>query len=70
MSKMSKLSITPIDPKQETGPMGYCPYMNITAQTGSYKTLTEGLIAPEKRKENRIRKSNRSFIKNVYWNLV
>jgi hypothetical protein len=52
MSKMSKLSITPIDPKQETGPMGYCPYMNITAQTGSYKTLTEGLIAPEKRLNN------------------
>ena len=49
---MSKLSITPINPNQETGPMGYCPYMDITSKHGSYKTLTDGLIAPEKRMNN------------------
>ena len=49
---MSKLSITPINPKQETGPMGYCPYMEISTKIGSYVTLTEGLIAPEKRSMN------------------
>lgn len=49
---MSKLSITPIDPKHETGPMGYCPYMDIHSTSGSYVTLTEGLVAPEKRSMN------------------
>uniref|UniRef100_A0A6C0EXZ5 Uncharacterized protein n=1 Tax=viral metagenome TaxID=1070528 RepID=A0A6C0EXZ5_9ZZZZ len=49
---MSKLSITPIDPKHETGPMGYCPYMDIHSTSGSYSTLTEGLVAPEKRSMN------------------
>ena len=47
---MPKLSITPINPSQETVPVGYCPYMDIKATNGSsYKTLTDGLIAPEKR---------------------
>ena len=46
---MPKLSITPIDPSQETGPMGYCPYMNIKFNNESYKTLTDGLVSPEKR---------------------
>jgi hypothetical protein len=47
---MSKLSITPIDPANVLPALGYCPYMEINApQGGSYKTLTEGLIAPERR---------------------
>ena len=49
---MNKLSITPINPQQETGPMGYCPYMDIKAAHGSYKTLTDSLIAPEKQSLN------------------
>ena len=49
---MAKLSITPYNPSQETGPMGYCPYMEIKGPHGSYKTLTDGLIAPEKRSMN------------------
>jgi len=49
---MSKLNITPIDPKQDSGPMGYCPYMDIKSPNGSYKTLTDGLVAPEKRSMN------------------
>jgi len=32
--------------------MGYCPYMDITSKTGTYDTLTEGLIKPEKRSIN------------------
>jgi len=49
---MNKLSITPINPEQETGPLGYCPYMDIKAAHGSYKTLTDSLIAPEKQSLN------------------
>jgi hypothetical protein len=45
---MSKLSVTPIDPTYEIPLMGYCPYMEISAPHGSYKTLTEGLVAPER----------------------
>jgi hypothetical protein len=50
---MSKLSITPINPADNSTPLGYCPYMEINAPLGgSYKTLTEGLVAPEKRSNN------------------
>ena len=50
---MSKLSITPIDPTYTLPVLGYCPYMEINAPTGgSYKTLTEGLIPPERRSAN------------------
>lgn len=50
---MSKLSITPINPTDNSMPLGYCPYMEINApHGGSYKTLTEGLVAPEKRSNN------------------
>jgi len=50
---MSKLSITPINPKDNALPMGYCPYMEINAPYGgSYATLTEGLIAAERRSAN------------------
>ena len=41
-----------ITPKQDTGYMGYCQYMDISSKHGSYKTLTDGLIAPEKRMNN------------------
>ena len=45
---MSKLSVTPINPSFTLSPLGYCPYMEINApHGGSYKTLTEGLVAPE-----------------------
>lgn len=48
---MSKLSITAIKQDDTYLNMGYCPYMEINsaASGGSYKTLTEGLIVPEKR---------------------
>jgi hypothetical protein len=51
---MSKLNITPIDPSSPVFPnLGYCPYMEINApRGGSYKTITEGLIAPEKQSMN------------------
>jgi len=52
MSKTSMLNITSLNPEQDTGPMGYCPYMDIKSKHGSYQTLTEGLIAPEKRMNN------------------
>ena len=49
LSEMSKLSITPINPNYNIQPLGYCPYMEINAPNGgSYKTLTEGLVAPER----------------------
>ena len=48
---MSKLSITAIKQDESYLNMGYCPFMEInnSASGGSYKTLTEGLVAPEKR---------------------
>ena len=46
---MSKLSITAIKQDNSYLNMGYCPYMEINTVGGSYKTLTEGLISPEKR---------------------
>jgi hypothetical protein len=50
---MSKLSVTPINPKDNAIPMGYCPYMEINApHGGSYATLTEGLVAAERRSAN------------------
>ena len=49
---MSKVSQVPFNFKGVIEPMGYCPYMDITAPHGSYKTLTEGLIVPEKRMLN------------------
>jgi hypothetical protein len=49
---MSKLSITPIDPTHVLPALGYCPYMEINSPQGSYKTLTEGLIAPERQANN------------------
>ena len=51
-SNMAKLNITPINPNDNTSPLGYCPYMEIKAPHGSYKTLTDGLVAPEKRSMN------------------
>ena len=45
-------NMTRFTPKQDTGYMGYCQYMDISAQHGSYKTLTEGLVEPEKRMNN------------------
>jgi len=42
-------NFTPFTPKQNTGYMGYCQYMDISCQNGSYKTLTDGLIEPERR---------------------
>ncbi len=41
-----------VTPKLDTGYMGYCQYMDITSKHGSYKTLTDGLIEPEKRMNN------------------
>ena len=50
---MSKLNISPLNPNDKSISLGYCPYMDITApHGGSYKTLTDGLIAPEKRSTN------------------
>jgi len=41
-----------ITPKQDTGYMGYCQYMDITSKQGTYKTLTDGIVEPEKRMNN------------------
>ena len=50
---MVKLSITPLNPNDNTMSLGYCPYMNITAPFGgSYKIITDGLVAPEQRSLN------------------
>jgi hypothetical protein len=50
---MSKLNITPINPTDNSISLGYCPYMDINAPYGgSYKTLTEGIVPPEKRSNN------------------
>jgi hypothetical protein len=50
---MSKLSITPLNPNDNNFSLGYCPYMELNApHGGSYKTLTDGLIPPEKRSNN------------------
>jgi hypothetical protein len=49
---MAKLSITPIDTANPLPALGYCPYMEINAPQGSYKTLTDGLVAPEKQSFN------------------
>jgi hypothetical protein len=50
---MSKLTITPINPNDNTVSVGYCPYMEINAPNGgSYETLTLGLVAAEKRGPN------------------
>ena len=46
---MSKLNITSINQDNSYLNMGYCPHMEINSPSGSYKTLTEGLVAPEKR---------------------
>ena len=46
---MSKLNFASFKDNNYNINMGYCPYMDISAQKGSYKTLTEGLIMPEKR---------------------
>ena len=46
---MSKLNMTSFKKDESYLNMGYCPYMEIKTVGGSYKTLTEGLIAPEKR---------------------
>ena len=52
--EMSKLSITPINPNYNLQPLGYCPYMEINApHGGSYKTLTEGLISPERQSSSK-----------------
>ena len=46
----SKLSLTAIKQDDSYLNMGYCPYMEVNSKAGgSYKTLTEGLISPEKR---------------------
>ena len=50
---MVKLSITPLNPNDNSMPLGYCPYMNITAPFGgSYKIITDGLVVPEQRSLN------------------
>ena len=49
---MSRVSQIPFNHKCVIEPMGYCPYMDITSIKGSYKTLTDGLITPEKRMSN------------------
>ena len=51
---MSKLNITAFNDNSKDLNIGYCPYMEINANIpgGSYKTLTEGLVAPEKRDFN------------------
>jgi len=49
---MSKLNITPLNPNDTSISLGYCPYMDIKSPNGSYPTLTEGLISPEKRSMN------------------
>ena len=52
---MPKLSQTPFNLKGTIESMGYCPYMDISdikSNKGSYTTLTEGLIVPEKRSIN------------------
>ena len=46
---MSKLNIASLKDNNGDMNMGYCPYMDISAQKGTYKTLTEGLVMPEKR---------------------
>jgi hypothetical protein len=48
------LTSAPYNPHDKSVPgtenMGYCPYMDITAPNGgSYTTLTQGLVAAEKR---------------------
>lgn len=46
---MSKLHSTPINSNYNLPILGYCPYMEINSpHGGSYKTLTDGLIPPEK----------------------
>lgn len=51
---MSKLNITPINPNENSYALGYCPYMDIRAPNGTYKTLTDSIIAPELRNGNDI----------------
>ena len=46
---MSKLNTSSIKNDNSYLNMGYCPYMEISAQKGSYQTITEGLVQPEKR---------------------
>ena len=46
---MSKLNSSSIKNDNSYLNMGYCPFMEITATKGTYQTLTEGLVAPEKR---------------------
>ena len=46
---MSKLNTSSIKNDNSYLNMGYCPYMEISPQKGSYQTITEGLVQPEKR---------------------
>jgi len=46
---MSKLNTSSIKNDNSYLNMGYCPYMEISHQKGSYQTITEGLVQPEKR---------------------
>lgn len=48
----TKLAFTPLNGDFSSINMGYCPYFNITKPGGSYPTLTEGLVTPEKRSMN------------------
>ena len=45
----SKLNLTSFKQDNSYLNMGYCPYMEVNSKSGSYKTLTDGLVAPEKR---------------------
>jgi len=49
---MAKLSATPINLDYSIPNLGYCQYMEINAPNGSYKTLTEGLVQPERQASN------------------
>ena len=50
---MNKLSITPINPNDNTQSLLYCPFIEINApKGGSYTTLTNGTVAHEKRSMN------------------
>lgn len=46
---MSKLNTSSIKNDNSYLNMGYCPYMEISHQKGSYQTITKGLVQPEKR---------------------
>ena len=46
---MSKLNSSSFKNDNSYLNMGYCPFMEISGTKGTYQTLTEGLVAPEKR---------------------